>query len=86
MFSNVLQYPNSTVFEVSLAGMDPKDVKVSYCLDEGRIYVNGWVALSGVNSKYSDLGAAKAELKHGLLTVTIPIKKPERVEIPLTVG
>lgn len=83
---NRTENPTNTTFEVPLPGVDPKDVKVTYCIDQGRVYVNGSVVLSGVNSKYSDLSAASAQLKHGLLTVTIPIKKPERFEIPLTVG
>jgi HSP20 family molecular chaperone IbpA len=84
---NVFHYTSNkdTVVDVELPGVDPKDVQVTYSPEEGRIYLNGSV-VTVVNPKYFEFGSAKAELKHGLLKVTIPQKKPERVEIPLTVA
>jgi HSP20 family molecular chaperone IbpA len=84
---NKFQYTSNkdSVLDVELPGVDPKDVKVTYSPDEGRVYLNGSV-VGVVNPKYYELGQAKAELKHGLLKVTVPQKQPERLEIPLLVG
>ncbi len=41
---------------------------------------------AGLNPKYLDLAACKADLKNGLLRVTIPQKKPQRTEIAISVG
>jgi HSP20 family molecular chaperone IbpA len=71
------------VLSAELPGIDPKEVKLTY--DSGRIYLNNKQIAYGFNSSFYDFSAVKAELKHGLLTITIPRKKPVRTEIPLTV-
>jgi HSP20 family molecular chaperone IbpA len=75
-----------TVVDVELPGVDPKDVRLSYSADEGRIYLNDVVVVSGILNKYLDITAAKAELKNGLLRVVLPQKKPTRLEIPINVN
>jgi len=67
--------------DVELPGVDPKDVKVTY--DNGQVYLNDKQIAYGFNSNFYDFSGAKAELKHGLLKITIPRKKPNRTEIPI---
>ena len=75
---------DNTVIDVELPGVDPKDVKISH--ENGRIYLNDQVIAFGLNGNYYDMSAVKAELKYGLLKVTVPKKKPNRLEIPITTG
>jgi HSP20 family molecular chaperone IbpA len=74
-------YPDYSSVDVELPGVDPKDVKVTY--DNGQIYLNDKQIAYGFNSNFFDFSGAKAELKHGLLKITIPRKKPNRTEIPI---
>lgn len=88
-FFNTLYLHDTTngdyIVTVELPGVDPKEVKVTHSPNEGRLYLNESV-IGVANSKYYDFNQAKAEIKHGLLKVTVPQKAPVRAEIPLTVG
>jgi len=72
---------DTEVIDVELPGVDPADVKITQ--ENGRFYLNEARIAQGFNGNFYDLSAVKAELKHGLLTITIPRKKPNRQEIPL---
>jgi HSP20 family molecular chaperone IbpA len=72
------------IVDIELPGVDPKNVKLSYG-DRGELYINDVGAGVLVTGKY-DLTKATAELKFGLLKVTIPEKKAVRAEIPVAVA
>lgn len=75
-------------FEVSLPGVDPKTVKVTYNNSTGNntsIYVNNRYAGTILSSQYYDFSKASATIQYGLLAVTVPEKEVVRPEIPLTI-
>lgn len=67
--------------EVELPGVDPEKIKLTYCPD-GTLYVNDLYLGMSLKKNY-DLNLAKAEMKHGLLKITVPEKKTIRQEIPI---
>ena len=71
--------------DVELPWVNPKEVKLTYCPEYGKIFVND-ILVETVSPKSYDFAAVKAEIKHGLLSIEVPPKKSVRIEIPLIVG
>lgn len=69
------------VVDAELPGVDPASVKLSYT--RNAICLNG-STLVRIGEKF-DLSQAKAELKYGLLTVTVPSSFQNAGEISLTI-